>query len=143
MNKIALIVPILLLVNGVYDIACAAGILWLQDTPPFRFLGRIHPTMFVDSRRTHDPALQRMMAYWILSAGITRTIAGLAFPNRGLEIAAAGSFLVEAICFYNEYQKGSMHRWKVGVVVCLSVLFAVIVLSNSWFTFTKDILGRL
>lgn len=39
-------INVVLIANGVYDIICAASILFLYDYPGFKFMATLHPTMF-------------------------------------------------------------------------------------------------
>jgi prolipoprotein diacylglyceryltransferase len=106
--------------NGVYDLACAASILWFNNT-----LSKLHPTMF--SRRKHyeNPVIKRLMAYWLMTYGMVRLIAGFS-REKNLYLVAAMTYFIEAFCFEYENRIGhTMVTSKVTFVSTVSVLIGI------------------
>jgi hypothetical protein len=108
-----------LLLNGVYDVVCALCMLWL----PASLLGRLHLSVF--SRHTKDS--HRLLAYWVLTYGIDRIIAGLSRSSPTDAIAAL-SYLVETAAYYNEASvHASVHVGKARFVYLTSLLLSALV----------------
>jgi len=123
---------LLLVGNGLYDMACAAALLWFPRSPLSNFhLGIFRSPHSPPSHRP-SPLAERMLAYWVGSAGITRLLAGYFYPDRGLLLAAGASFFFEAMAFSHEFvvNRQSMIAWKAGFTILLSVLFGIIVLMD-------------
>jgi hypothetical protein len=108
-----------LLLNGVYDVACALCMLWL----PASLLGRLHLSVF--SRHTKDA--HRLLAYWVLTYGLDRIIAGL-WRSPPTDAIAALSYLVEAAAYYNEASvHNSVHVGKASFVYLTSLVLSALV----------------
>jgi len=122
MNALALLdahVSRALLLNGTYDVACALCMLWL----PASLLGRLHLSVF--SRHTQDA--HRLLAYWVLTYGIDRIIAGL-WRSPQTEAIAALSYLVEAAAYYNEASvHASVHVGRARFVYLTSLISCALV----------------
>lgn len=105
-------VSAVLVLNGLYDIVCAASMLWSSNA-----LSMLHPGMF-----EHISLLgKRLLAYWVFTYGVTRVYAGLL--DRPL--LGAATFVIEAMCFeYELAAGGSMHKDRVHFVSALSVTVA-------------------
>ena len=88
----------ILLLNGVYDMCCCLGILFLSNVPGFAQLSRLHNTMFVDDENVENPIIRRLLAYWLMTYGMVRTVAG-ARQELALDVAAALTYFIEAFCF--------------------------------------------
>jgi hypothetical protein len=58
--------------NGLYNIMCAIGILFLPKTLLFSRLAQLHPTMFTSLSDQTNPVVRRVLAYWLLTYGFTR-----------------------------------------------------------------------
>jgi hypothetical protein len=122
------IINLILLLNGVYDILCAAGILWFSDVPGFSVLAKLHTDMFAKEEHRQNPVIRRMMAYWLMTYGMVRIAAGLSRTPH-LYIIAAMTYFVEAGCFEYENRVGrTMIPSKVAFVSGLSVVFGLFVL---------------
>ena len=67
-----IILNILAVVNGVYDILCALSILDIIYIP---IINELHISMIKDVER-NNPLMKRFMAYWIFSYGIMRIYGG-------------------------------------------------------------------
>ena len=113
-------VDALLLVNGVYDVVCAISILWL----PASRLGRMHLHVF---NETETPAANRIFAYWILTYGLDRIIAG-AYTSPATDAIAVLSYLMESATYYNESSVfASVDASKARFVYLASLLLSVTV----------------
>ena len=110
-----------LLVNGVYDLACACSILIY----PFPVLSSLHSGMFVEEEHRDHPVIRRFLAYWILTYGSVRLASGFFLPS-ALPIAALTYFL-EAFCFAHEHlTAGTLVRSKTIFVFVASAAMGVL-----------------
>ena len=117
-----------LLLNGIYDLMCCAGILWLGNLPIFDGLSQLHPTMFSSREHSEHPVIKRLLAYWLMTYGMVRTIAGYKQENY-LDIAAALTYFIEAFCFEHERFVGkTLIPDKVTFVSVFSAALGVFVL---------------
>lgn len=82
------------LVNGVYDVACAFSILWR----PVSRLARLHLHVF---NELNTPAAHRIFAYWVMTYGLSRIVAG-AYTSPATDAIAVLSYLTESAAYYNE-----------------------------------------
>lgn len=113
---------IVLILNGIYDIACASAILFWTEG----FFAQLHIQMFTEQGSC---LLYRMRAYWLYTYGIVRLVAGLALGHIAL-IMAVSTYVVEAMCFEYEAQiEKTMVLWKVH---CSVILCCVIILLASF-----------
>jgi hypothetical protein len=53
-DTISYIITVILFINGVYDIACSASILWLSNIPGFKQLSLLHPTMYSSPKNSEN-----------------------------------------------------------------------------------------
>lgn len=122
------VVSCVLVVNGVYDVTCALSILFFSNVPVIGFFSRLHPTMFVRRDDSNNVIICHLIAYWLLSYGSVRFVAGL-FCDLKLDLLAALSYFIEAFCFEYEYlADDSLVYSKVEFVSASSVLLGVLVL---------------
>jgi hypothetical protein len=122
------IINLILLLNGVYDILCSVGILWLSDMPVFSVLSKLHIEMFAKKEHNENPVIRRLLSYWLMTYGMVRIAAGLSRTPH-LYIIAAMTYFVEAGCFEYENRVGrTMIPSKVAFVSGLSVVFGLLVL---------------
>jgi hypothetical protein len=120
-----IIVDVVLIANGVYDLACAASILWLEDAPGFCMLAKLHPTMFAEAKHSQHPVIKRLLSYWLITYGMVRIIAGCHRDNM-LDIAAALTYFIEGFCFAYESKVGkTMDVRKVQFVSIVSASMGV------------------
>jgi len=118
----------ILFLNGVYDLMCMAGILWLSKVPIFDGLSQLHPTMFSSKDHSEHPVIKRLLAYWIMTYGTVRLIAGI-YTEEGLDYVAAASYFIEALCFEIELLKGkTLLTEKVRFVSIFSAALGVLVM---------------
>lgn len=87
-------VDVSLLLNGVYDVVCALSILWL----PTSRLGRLHLHVF---KKAETPAANRIFAYWVLTYGLDRIVAGM-YSSPATDVIAVLSYLMESAAYCNE-----------------------------------------
>ena len=132
-----LLINLVLITNGIYDLACAAGILWFENLPVFNTLSKLHPTMFADDINSENPVIKRLLSYWLITYGMVRTIAGF-HRNNALDIAAAMTYFIEAFCFeYENRVGGTMDPSKVAFVSIVSALMGVWFLMRPYGIFNK------
>lgn len=82
-----------LFLNGLYDIACWAGI--LLDVP---IVSTLHTSLLANREDALNPALRRVLAHWILTYGIVRTVAGMnRRDNRAMRGCAVMTYVVEGM----------------------------------------------
>lgn len=112
-----------LLLNGAYDVACALCMLWL----PASRLGRLHLSVLCSEtetagKRSENASLQhRVLAYWVLTYGLDRIVAG-ASRSRATDAVAALSYLVEVVAYYNEGAVSARVHARKARFVCLASL---------------------
>jgi hypothetical protein len=101
------------LLNGVYDVLCFAGI--LLNVP---VLGTLHAGVFIDEPA---PLTKRILAYWILTYGAIRVMAGVS-EEPVITLAAAATYFIEAIAFEGEnFVFGSVVWHKVRLMTLLTL----------------------
>ena len=54
---------------------------------------------------SEHPVIKRLLAYWIMTYGTIRLVAGI-YTEVGLDYTAAFSYFIEALCFEIELYKG-------------------------------------
>ena len=122
------VVDAALVANGVYDVACAACMLWL----PASRLGRLHVSVFSVFDKTAGEhagagAAHRLLAYWVLTYGLDRMVAGL-WRSAGTDAIAALSYLVEgAVYFHEDAVHASVQSGKARLVALASLLLCACV----------------
>lgn len=109
----------LVFVNGVYDMVCAFSVL---ECIPLFFFSRIHTDVFVVLFERNDETglLKRLLAYWISTYGAIRLAWSISIfwgidrhnGDMQLRLLCAVSYYIEAICYENEFGKGTVHGWK-------------------------------
>ena len=119
MERLDSFVAALLLVNGVYDVVCAACILWAPESR----LGRLHLGVF---KKPETRGANRVFAYWVLTYGLDRIAAGL-WRTPATDAIAAASYLMESAAYLNEARKGSVHAGKARFVCAASLALAGVV----------------
>ena len=118
----------ILFLNGVYDLMCCAGILWLGNLPLFDGLSQLHPTMFSSSEHVNHPVIKRLLAYWLMTYGMARLLAGYTRESNS-DVVAALSYFIEAFCFEHERYVGkTLIGSKVTFVSVFSFALGVLVI---------------
>ena len=127
------IIRLVLVSNGLYDLACAAAILWSHNTT----LSKLHPKMFSKRKHYENPVIKRLMAYWLITYGMVRLVAGFS-SNSVLHLVAAMTYFIEAFCFEYENQIGrTMVTSKVTFVSTVSVVMGIWIFYWQCFNFLK------
>lgn len=141
------IITSILILNGVYDIICAISILWRDQTglpvwEPFNTLSLLHPKMFKEEcgfteisklsapeqKFDSSKILFRFLAYWVLTYGIARLVAGIKYDVSS-DIIAAMTYFIEAFCFeYESRMASTMYQDKVTFVSVFSVVLGILVI---------------
>lgn len=114
-------VHVLVLVNGLYDLVCFLSIMWFHWLPVFSTL---HLSVLRDDEDRHHPLVRRLLAYWILTYGVIRVIAGAGVPhgNYTMDCAAALTYFIEVCCFeYELCAEKTVIRSKVTAITLMSL----------------------
>ena len=119
MEHLDALVSALLLVNGTYDVVCAACIVWAPESGP----GRLHLGVF---KQAETRGANRVFAYWVLTYGLDRIVAGVC-RTPGTNAIAAVSYLVESAAYYNEAREGSVYKSKARFVSVASLVLVGVV----------------
>lgn len=113
--------------NGVYDVMCAVGILFLPNTIFFSKLAQLHPTMFAEAADQNHPILRRALAYWLITYGAVRI--AIFVRCDAVDYLGAVSYFVEAAAFaFEDVVHNTTVRQKVAWVSWSSVLLGIWVL---------------
>jgi hypothetical protein len=106
-----------LVLNGVYDVACALCIMRAPDAP----LARLHLGVF---KRRATRAANRLLAYWVCTYGADRIVAGVS-STAATDAIAALSYLVESAAYGFEARDAAhVHRAKACFVCVTSLALA-------------------
>ena len=98
--------------NGIYDILCALSILKIISIP---YLKDLHLSMIKDySRDNNNELFERFLAYWIFTYGVIRLSHTYTLISY--------TYFIEAIVFWNEYRKNTVHSNKVQFVIITSLI---------------------
>ena len=123
----------ILIINGIYDVACALSILFPNDTMP---LYRLHLDMFHVEMRS-SPLFQRMLAYQILLCGIIRLMAGIQH-EKGLYMLAIGSYLIEfGWIEYENMVYNTMNSYRAHFTSLFSIALAGYIVYTQNASFSK------
>jgi hypothetical protein len=142
----------IVLVNGIYDLICAACIILLE--PPIRVVhaplnaplsphvtlslpspvlrcvqavASLHSGMWMDASDREYPLVRRLLAYWILTYGAVRVAYGSGDPWSASTGPAALTFFAEAAALIIEtWRFGSVHPTKASCV------YAVCAVLGAW-----------
>ena len=124
---------LVLITNGLYDLACGFAIL-LAATAAYRldFFSDVHLSVFSSKEHRDHPTVQRILSYWILTYGAVRLAAGIHRDQRALRLAAALTYFIEAACYHFEsIVGGTMVRSRAAFVSILSVILGILVLADA------------
>jgi len=110
----------LLVVNGIYDVACACSILFF----PVPLLSSLHSDMFADDEHRTHPVVRRLLAYWILTYGSVRLAVGM--QSEGSILVASLTYFAEAFCFAHEHFAGGTLVLSSAAFVSLSSASAAV-----------------
>jgi hypothetical protein len=119
MEHLDALVSALLLVNGTYDVVCAACIVWAPESGP----GRLHLGVF---KQAETRGANRVFAYWVLTYGLDRMVAGV-WRTAATDAIAVVSYLVESAAYEKEAREGSVYEIKARFVSVASLLLAGVV----------------
>lgn len=128
MQRLDILMDNILVVNGIYDIACTCSILWLDRFPFFNVLSSLHPGLFEKDEHKDHPVIRRLLAYWLLTYGAVRTTTGF-HRDPALDALAGLTYFIEAFCFaYELWVGGTMIHSKVTFVSVSSLAIGIFVL---------------
>jgi hypothetical protein len=117
---------LILLANGLYDLACALSILWGPSGGALHALSHLHLGMYRDAQEA--PVFRRMLAYWIFTYGGVRVACGL---HANVRVGCLTYFL-EALCLCYEHLAADTLRTHSVAVVC------GLCLSLGWYIMLQD-----
>jgi len=142
---------VVLVVNGVYDVVCAACILKERErhaldssalSSCFDLVSDLHIKMFRDddndnnekSMAKNDIA-RRMLGYWVLTYGIVRlSLAAVFYCEQYAFFIGSITYLVEAFCFWYEHcAYGTLVPSKAIFVCVFSILLFVFINASPFF----------
>jgi len=104
-------IHVIVILNGIYDIACSLSILGIIDSP---FLSTIHLNLFILET---NQLFKRCLAYWIFTYGIIRmTNSSKLIPY---------SYYIEALFFANEILNGTVYILPTLFVVVTSIFIGI------------------
>ena len=87
--------------NGMYDLLCFVGIMWFHDALPG--FSTFHLGVFRYEEDRRHPLVRRLLAYWILTYGSIRILAGVMdHESYAMDSAAALTYFIEIFGF--EYE---------------------------------------
>ncbi len=113
-------------INGLYDIMCAVGILFLPNTVGFTGLAKLHPTMFRDPAIQDHPIVRRLLAYWLITYGCVRM--AVFNHDMAVDFLAASTYFIEAWAYaYEDLAYETTIRAKVAWVSWSSVVLGLLI----------------
>jgi hypothetical protein len=116
------LIRLVLLLNGTYDVACAVSLLWLGGVCGFRTLSQLHASMW----DCLDSLSRRLLAYWILTYGVVRLVAGSRSDGAHDGLAAL-TYWMEGLCFEHEIRVDSCVKlWKMRFTSLCSAALGLI-----------------
>ncbi len=114
---LSIALPIILLLNGIYDIVCAYSILYVKNK--HFFFANIHKDMYVNAADFKE----RYFSYWIFLNGVVRMISSI---DPRLYSIASVTYFVESLVFTREYTMVRMKLPRVLFVVVSSFILGVL-----------------
>ncbi len=116
--------------NGVYDLLCFMCIIIMmkfhRSWMVLNFFGTLHINVFRDEDDRRHPLVRRMLAYWVLTYGMVRVLAGVADDSL-MNCAAALTYLIEAFAFGYEFlAERSVIGYKVAAISLMSLSIAAL-----------------
>jgi Erg28 like protein len=109
-----------LIANGIFDLLCAASILY--NLP---FFQHFHLDMIPNE--ANNFMMKRFLAYWILTNGFTRLVCGFFFHNEVLRFVTALTYFNEAWCFFSD-----AFVFRKMLFVCISSIILGFILTQNW-----------
>ena len=120
---------VLVFSNGVYDLLCFLCIIMMKfhrSWMVLNFFGTLHINVFRDEDDRRHPLVRRMLAYWVLTYGMVRVLAGVADDSL-MNCVAALTYLIEAFAFGYEFlAERSVIGYKVAAISLMSLLIAAL-----------------
>ena len=131
----SLLAAYLLILTALYDFVCALCMLLRGAAPHNRLaedMADLHSGMLQlgdgDEEEVPPPLIERFWAYWILTYGVVRLLAGLCPQSDALQVAAATTLWIEGLCLlYEAHAYGTIVPWKSSWTAALSLLLGVLV----------------
>ena len=105
-------------VNGVYDVFCFLGIMWLRELP---IVSTLHIGIFKEDELT--PLTKRILAFWIFTYGVIRVLAGaFGHDNHVIYFAAELTYFIEVFAYeYELFAFNSVISYKVRMITLTSL----------------------
>ena len=111
--------------NGLYDITCSICILYFPNNK----ISYIHSSIFNNTQI--DYFTKRILAYWILTYSIPRTIAGF-YNYPIIKMSCAITYFIEAITYHNEYKNYKSTTNNALFVIYVSYIYGLISCIQAW-----------
>jgi hypothetical protein len=112
--------------NGIYDVFCAFCILSQSKS----IFSKLHVNLFKEKHTRENPALGRILAYWIFMYGLIRLMAGLD-DGFGVQCLGMMSYCSEAFLIEYELIVGkTLSSWRAHFVAVLSCFLAFLMVVN-------------
>jgi hypothetical protein len=121
------VVRAVVFLNGLYDLLCFAAIMWLHWLPGF---SSFHLNVFRDEDDRRHPLVRRLLAYWILTYGVVRVLAGAVnHESYAMDSVAALTYFIEVFGFeYELCAESTVVRSKVTAITLMSLPIATALL---------------
>ena len=127
----------LLILTALYDFVCALCMHSRGAAAHNRLvegMADLHSGMLrrddEEEEEAPPPLLERFWAYWIVTYGVVRLLAGLCPQSGALQIAAATTLWIEGLCLlYEAHAFGTIVPWKSCWTAALSLLLGGLVVA--------------
>lgn len=117
----------IIFINGIYDILCSIGILFLYKTPIFSELSKIHPKIFTKKEVQEHPIIKRIIAYWLITYGSIRI--AIISNNNIIRYLVAISYFIEAFAFtFENMYYNTTYSIKVLWIFCSSIYLGIYII---------------
>ena len=110
-----------LIYNGLYDFVCSFAIIFFSK----HSLAQLHSNVFTNTMI--NPFVKRILAYWILTYGFPRLLAGF-YRNYILDISCAITYIIEGMSYHIEQKYFKSTNKKAIFITYISYILGIIAL---------------